>query len=63
MMIPTYLMQKNDFGDCHRTALAKAWMVAILTAIPTPLASAVTCYSGIVGYLQMRRNARDKDKQ
>ena len=41
--------ERSSYGDTHDNALAKGILVGILTAIPTPLPSALTFTAGVLG--------------
>ena len=53
----TYKAQMNWYGDDRESAKIKAIVVALLTAIPTPLPAILYVPAGILGLL---RNARRK---
>lgn len=54
-----YKMQKNWYGDDHDSALIKALVVGLLTAIPAPLTPFIAVPGGAVGLLQLfRRRSR-----
>lgn len=53
----TYKAQLNWYGDDKESAKIKAGVVALLTAIPTPLPAILYIPAGILGFL---RNARRK---
>jgi len=53
----TYKAQMNWYGDDKESAKIKAIVVALLTAIPTPLPAILYVPAGILGLL---RNARRK---
>lgn len=50
-----FLVQKNMYKDDDGTALAKAVMLALLTAIPTPLPGFLTAPSGFLGLIKVIR--------
>ena len=50
-----YKIQKQWFGDDHESALIKALIVGLLTAIPAPLTPLVAVPCGILGVVQMVR--------
>lgn len=49
----TYRAQRHWYGDDRESALLKALIVGLLTAIPTSLPGLLTIPSGIVGLLHM----------
>jgi hypothetical protein len=51
LVIPCLLLQRFAYGDSWWAAVAKAMMVGILTAIPTPLPSAITALGGVMGFI------------
>ena len=53
----TYKAQMNWYGDDKESAKIKAIVVALLTAIPTPLPAILYVPAGVLGFL---RNARRK---
>ena len=50
----TYKLQKAVYGDHDEIAKAKAIIVALLTAIPSPLPYALFIPAGIVGWLRRK---------
>ena len=50
----TYKLQKAVYGDDDEIAKAKAIIVALLTAIPSPLPYALFIPAGIVGWLRRK---------
>lgn len=55
-----FLTQKHIYKDDHETALAKAVMLALLTAIPTPLPGFLTAPSGFLGLIKVIKGNNDK---
>lgn len=53
LIIPCVLIQKYAFNDNWGAALGKGIMVGLLTAIPTPLPSALIVGGGVVGTMGM----------
>jgi hypothetical protein len=53
----TYRAQLKWYGDDHDSALIKAWIIGLLTAIPVGIPAIVWIPSGILGLLH---NARQK---
>lgn len=53
LIIPCVLTQKYAFHDNWGAALGKGIMVGLLTAIPTPLPSALIMGGGVVGTMGM----------
>jgi len=51
-----YKIQRLWFGDDHDSALIKALIVGMLTAIPVPLTPLLAVPCGIVGAVQMLRH-------
>ncbi len=51
LVFPCILLQRFSFGDNWKVAIAKAIIVGILTAIPTPLPAVVTSAVGVAGLL------------
>ncbi len=49
--LPVFLMQKLGSGDSAKIAFAKAMIIGILTAIPSPLPSLLTGVGGLLGLL------------
>lgn len=49
----TYKIQRAWYGDDHDSALIKALIVGLLTAIPVPLTSIVAAPGGILGLLHL----------
>ncbi len=47
----TPLIQKYSYGDSWPLAWAKSMLVGLLTAIPTPLPSFLTCGWGVMGFI------------
>lgn len=47
----TYKIQRRWYGDDHDSALIKALIVGLLTAIPVPLTAVVAAPGGILGLL------------
>ena len=54
LAVPAYLLQRHAYGDSRAVALGKALMVGVLTAIPTPLPSALTLAGGVFGFFDLR---------
>lgn len=52
----TYKGQVNWFGDDVESAKIKAVIIAVLTAIPVPLASALAVFMGITGKFRREKN-------
>lgn len=50
----TYKLQKAAYGDDDEIAKAKAIIVALLTAIPSPLPYALFIPAGIIGWLRRK---------
>jgi uncharacterized membrane protein YvlD (DUF360 family) len=53
--IVAYLAQKNWFGDDKESALIKAMVIGLLTAIPAPLPAILSVPSGILGLIHTLR--------
>jgi hypothetical protein len=53
--IITHMAQKSWFGDDDRNALIKALIVALLTAIPSPLPYVLFVPAGLVGFFRRRK--------
>jgi hypothetical protein len=53
--IITFLAQRKWYGDDDESALIKGLILALLTAIPTPLPALIYVPSGIVGLIHNRR--------
>lgn len=53
LIIPCVLIQKYTFNDNWGAALGKGILVGLLTAIPTPLPSALIAGGGVVGTMGM----------
>jgi hypothetical protein len=51
----TYRVQKAWCGDSHDTALIKALIIGLLTAIPVPITGLLTAPSGLLGLIQLFR--------
>jgi hypothetical protein len=51
----TYRGQRHWFGDDHESALIKAMMVAVLTAIPVPITPLVAIPGGVLGVVKAIR--------
>jgi len=52
----TFLAQRKHYGDDNEAALIKGLIVALVTAIPSPLSGLLSVPSGIVGFVyNMRR--------
>ncbi len=49
LVIPVYLLQRYAYKDTPPIALAKALLLGLLTAIPTPLPSLFTGAGGLLG--------------
>jgi hypothetical protein len=49
LVIPIYLLQRYGYKDTTPIALAKALLLGLITAIPTPLPSLLTGASGLLG--------------
>jgi len=47
----TYRMQRN-WGDDHNTAIAKAVLIGLVTAIPVPITPILAAPAGIAGFLR-----------
>lgn len=54
-----YRIQKNNYGDDHSTALTKAVIVGLVTAIPTPVTPLIAVPGGLVGAVSLLRRRRD----
>lgn len=52
----TYKGQMNWFGDDAESAKIKAVIIAVLTAIPVPIASALAIFMGITGRFRRGKN-------
>ncbi|MDP9176021.1 MAG: hypothetical protein M3O30_19465 [Planctomycetota bacterium] len=50
--IIVYRIQRKSYGDDHDTALTKALIVGLLTAIPAPLSPLFAIPSGLVGIVK-----------
>ena len=50
-----YKIQRHWYGDDHNSALIKAMIVGLLTAIPVPLAPVIAVPTGIVGLVKLVR--------
>jgi len=54
-----YKMQKNWYGDDHDSALIKALVIGLLTAIPAPITPFIALPGGTIGLLRvLPRNNR-----
>ncbi len=53
-----YKMQKNWYGDDHDSALIKALVVGLLTAIPAPVTPFIAIPGGAIGLLQLVRGKK-----
>jgi hypothetical protein len=51
----TYLAQRKWYGDDKESAVIKAMILGVLTAIPTPLPAILSVPSGIVGLIHNLR--------
>jgi hypothetical protein len=51
----TYLAQRKHYGDENDSAVVKALIVALLTAIPSPLPYALFIPAGLVGLFRRKR--------
>jgi len=51
----TYKIQRRWYGDDHDSALIKALIVGLLTAIPVPITPIVALPGGLLGLLQLLR--------
>ena len=51
----TYRAQMKWYGDDRESALIKAVVIGLLTAIPTPLPAVVYVPSGVLGLIHMAR--------
>jgi hypothetical protein len=49
----TYKIQRRWYGDDHDSALIKALIIGLLTAIPVPLTAAVAAPGGLLGLLAL----------
>ena len=59
LSVPCTLIQRFSYGDHWGTAVAKGMLIGILTAIPTPIPSAITLTTGVMGYFaKSNRNDR-----
>jgi hypothetical protein len=56
----TYRSQMKWYGDDRESALIKAVIVGLLTAIPTPLPAVVYLPSGILGLIHVARHGWDR---
>ena len=56
----TYRAQMKWYGDDRESALIKGVIIALLTAIPTPLPAIVYVSSGILGLIHMVRKGWTK---
>jgi hypothetical protein len=51
----TYKIQRRWYGDDHDSALIKAMIIGLLTAIPVPLTALIAIPSGMVGIVKAIR--------
>ena len=51
-----YRIQRKSYGDDHDTALTKALIIGLLTAIPVPLTPLIAIPAGIVGIVKAIRH-------
>jgi hypothetical protein len=51
----TYKIQRSWYGDGHDSALIKALVIGLLTAIPVPITAIVAGPGGLIGLLQLIR--------
>ncbi len=58
--VPVYLLQKYASGDGRKVAFAKAMIIGILTAIPSPLPSVFTGLGGILGLIGSVFNSKSE---
>jgi hypothetical protein len=54
-----YNGQKNWYGDNHSDSLTKAVMVAVLTGIPLPIATALMAYKKLTGGILEKKPVRN----
>jgi hypothetical protein len=50
-----YKIQRNWYGDDHNSALIKALVIALLTALPVPITSVLAIPAGIAGIMSRIR--------
>lgn len=55
----TYKAQMKFYGDDDETAKIKCWIVALLTAIPSPLPYVLFVPAGVVGWFHNLRRRND----
>jgi hypothetical protein len=63
LVIPAYLLQRYAYKDTPPIALAKALLLGLITAIPTPLPSLFTGASGLLGLAGTLKTHLDAKKQ
>ena len=54
----TYKIQRAWYGDNHDSALIKALIIGLLTAIPAPITGIFAGPAGILGLIHLFRNRR-----
>lgn len=59
--IPVFLLQKFASADSAKIAIAKAMIIGILTAIPSPLPSVLTGLAAILGFFGASNNEKEDE--
>lgn len=57
LVVPCLLLQRFSYGDDWGSAVGKAMMVGVLTAIPFPIGSPVTLVGGVLGLMRPKAKA------
>lgn len=56
-----YRIQRHSYFDTHDTALTKALIIGLVTAIPVPLTPIIVIPSGLLGLVQMMSRGKNSE--